>query len=166
MDEFEALPELKMTALAVLFQTKWNSKKENKSNDFVVKEALATFASSLEDDDIGYFYDPKAPRDLCINPGELVGKIANSNLPYGFNFSKGVDHLVEILHAFDDDYSPITVVVSDCFTEDQVKDLMLKLEGFKLYVFSIGNCAVVDGVIRLKDACELSEALKICKADG
>jgi len=163
MDNYDSLPDLKMTALALLFQMKWHCPTVHKSNDFVVKETLAYFASILEDDDIGYFYDPKAPKDLCTNPGELVGKIANSRLPYGFNFGRAVDQFVLMLNSIDEqDYNKIGVVVSDCLVKTDADELMKKvatIEGAKTYVFSIGGCAVTDGIIHLEDALELKEGL-------
>jgi hypothetical protein len=163
MESYDELPDLKMSALAVLFKNKWSCPAAHKPNDFVVKEALAVLASSLEDDDIGYFYSPNAPRELCTNPGELVGKIANTKLPYNFDFRKGVSQLIEILKAIDDDYNKMGVVVSDCLTEGEAADLMSSLSALKdvkIFVFGIGGCAVTDKMIHLQDALELHDSLK------
>lgn len=138
---------------------------ESKPNDFVVKRALATFASILEDDDIGYFYDPASPKEICTNPGSLVGKIANSHLPYGFDFRKGVDHFVLILKTISDqDYNKVGLIVSDCFTKGELDHVMEKiatLNNTKIYVIGIGSGTTVGGdMMYLQDASELSNKLK------
>lgn len=138
---------LKSTAIAILFHTKWNSRKANKTNDFVVKEILAQFVSSLEDDDLGYFYDPQKPYELCTNPGELVGKIANSHLPYNFDFSKGIECLKKMLESISDDYNRIGIIVSDSSLEDH-HFLISTIKNAQIHVFSI------------KDGVELEDKLR------
>jgi hypothetical protein len=170
--EYDKLPDLKMTALAVLYQTRWESRKLNRRANFVVKEALATFASTLEDDDLGYFYDPASPKELCINPGVLCGKIANSNLPYDFSFYDGIEHLVEVLNAIDDEYNRIALIVTDCFdyyNHPGSLQQLQRLKDAKVFVYEIGYCGIVLrelcdkfslNYVNLKDAADLSEALK------
>jgi hypothetical protein len=140
--EYDKLPDLKMTAIAVLFQMHWTSKKTGKAGDFIVKEALTNFTSFLEDDDIGYFYDPASPKHLCIHPGELCGKIGNSSLPYSFNFLDGLKHLSYFLNALDDyDYNKVCVIVTDCFDpihESFMLNFLNELDS-KVYVYEIGK---------------------------
>lgn len=152
----ESLPDLKMTAIAVLYQTKWNS--TNRPNSFFVKEALSSFVSSLQDDDIGYFYDPKSPYEICTNPGELVGKIANSNLPYSFNFSNGIDCLMSILDTVENEYNRIGVIISDCMSEGDIDKINSFNIDAKIYVFNIGKTSF-EGVINLKTVSELAQKL-------
>lgn len=164
METYTDLPDLKMTFLAILFQTKWSSQTANKTNDFVVKEALAAFASSLEDDDVGYFCDPQSPNQLC-NAGELVAKIANSNLPYGFNFGKAVENLALVLDAMDkEDFNKVAIVISDCLTETDAKNLMKVVSNIadaKIVVFGIGKgCFNGMNIIHLEDASDLSSHLQ------
>lgn len=163
MNKYTDFPDLKMTFLAVLFQTKWSSQLANKTNSFVVKEALSSFASFLEDDDVGYFFDPQLPNQFC-NAGELVGKISNSNLPYNFNFTKAIDSLITVLEAIDeDDYNKIAVVVSDCLTEQDAKTLVKfisNVSNTKVVVFTIGKgCFKETEFIYLEDANDLSKNL-------
>lgn len=154
------LPDLKMTALAVLYQTKWNSQKANKPNSFIVKETLALLVSTLQDDDTGYFYDPKCPIDVCVNPGTLVGKIANSHLPYSFDFVAGVKNLIRILNSLEkEDYNRMGIIVTDCLIEKEAQILksLIFESGLKIYVFGIGRCFQVDGVNYMKDSYDLAD---------
>lgn len=153
---------LRMTALAVLFQTKWNSKKANRPNDFVIKEALVTVASLLQDDDIGYFYNPRTPKEICTNPGELVGKISNSHLPYDFDFRKGTKNLVDVLNSLNDDYNCFGIVVSDCMKKEDCEQMfedLKELQKGKIYIFGIGKCCIVEGITHVEDAADLENAL-------
>jgi len=167
MEEYNELPNLKMTALAVLYKNKWNSKKINRSNDFIVKESLSQFASSLEDDDIGYLYNPLQPNELCINPGELVGKISNTNLVYNFNFMNGVKYVISMLKSLDNsDYNRIGIIVSDCLEKNEVDEMESYLndcEDIKIYKIGIGKCFCFKNMIYVRDAAELKEILEDIK---
>jgi hypothetical protein len=153
---YDELPDLKMTALAILYQTKWMSHLANKPNAFVVKETLAIYASSLQDDDIGYFYDPNSPNSLCTSPGELVGRIANSKLPYSFDLHKAVQHFKLILNAIDEnDYNKHGVIVVDCLNQSEAVWLMEALIGLPVKVYALGKCYCADGMILVKDSVDL-----------
>ncbi len=145
------LPEITMSALAVLYHVQGKSR-TNRQGDFVTKDALAAFVSSLEEDDIGYLYEPGSKEDdICTNPGELVGKIANSKMPFAFNWGEGVRHLVDVLTSLDEDYSKLGLVVTDCFTKEDVYGMKKGLERAKdvtMYVFAIGTSPA------LKEACQ------------
>lgn len=164
MDNFDDFPDLRMTFLAILFQTKWTSQAAQKSNDFVVKEAIASFASRLEDDDMGYFYDPEQS-DKLRNAGELVGKIANSRLPYNYPFHKAIEKLEVVLNTIDvNDYNRTAIVVSDCFNNSDMLKLTSLINSMKdvnFIVFGIGrSCVKSDNVIFLEDASELDRYLQ------
>jgi hypothetical protein len=164
MDTYEELPDLRMTALAALIYIKWRSKETNKPNSFVVKEALAKFASRLEDNDIGYFYDPASPREFCVNPGHLVGKISNCNLPYTLDFKRGVEHVANMLKAVDsNDYIKTGIIISDCLEKkdvDSVCEIISKVDDAKFYVFTIGNKgSSFEGAIQIDDASRLGDKL-------
>lgn len=137
----EDFPELKMTALGILYQVRWSSR-NHKSADFLLKEKLAGFISSLEDDDIGYFYDPSYPDRVCLHPGELCGYVSNANLPYSFNIYKGLSSLAKFLNDLEDDYNGVGIFIVD----EEVslfESYASKLEkNIKMFVFEIGKCSL------------------------
>lgn len=166
------MPDLKMTALGILYQIRWKSRKTNRPANFIVKETLAEFVSTLEDDDIGYLYDPS--RDgMCLHPGELCGKIANSNLPYSFPVHEGVRKLMTTMKGIDEkDYNRFAVIVSDCL--DEVLLTLPHLErtdGVSVWLFDIGANEAYRQMCedlkcqyrRISDATELKDALEDLK---
>jgi hypothetical protein len=135
------MPDLSMRAIAVLFQVKWRST-ANRPADFLVKESLASFLSGFEEDDVGFFYDPTSRPEICTHPGQLVGKITNSRLPYQFNFATGVDMCARFLNSLDDSYRKIMVIITDCFDvedADRTKIFLSSAKDTKPYVFGVGQ---------------------------
>lgn len=134
------MPDLSLKALAILFQLKWNSR-SNRPSSFIAKEALATFASTLNEDDVGFFYEPHKQPEICTHPGQLVGKISNNNLPYHFGFSAAIEVFTGVINFLDDNYKKMGIIVTDCFEagdSDTTVNYLSSLDG-KTYLFAIGH---------------------------
>ena len=172
---YSAMPDLSLKAVALLFQVKWNSRSSRPAS-FLVKETLASFVSNLEEDDVGFLYEPEKQPEICIHPGQLVGKILNSRFPYHFQFSKGVEVFASLLNSLDDDYKKMGLIVTDCFDKsdaDAVGGMLSGIKDASVYVFGVGRhcdpsleaiCKEVEvNYVKLEDVEELDASLKVVR---
>lgn len=150
MNYFE-MPDLSLKVLAILFQLKGTSVL-NQPASFIAKETLASFASRLDEDDVGFVYDPESQPEICTNPGQLVGRISNSKFPYHFPFSRAVEVFSSLLNFLDDSYRKIGIVITDCFEDfdsNFITNYLPTVKG-EIYVFDIGK----KGSFSLEKACQ------------
>lgn len=112
------MPIIDLRAIAFVCHCNHLSKDAQSNKDHVVN-AMIEVASTLETDDVGYVYDPaeKEP-EVCIIAGQMVGKVAKLNLPYGMSLSKAVDTAIDVMLSLDDDYNKLLHVITDSYKQE------------------------------------------------